>query len=196
MRTFDYRHVIAVTNRSLCGTGFIERLEMLAGLPLKAIVLREKDLSEDEYTELGKITLDIFRGSRTTVIFHTYINAALALGVGSIQLPLALLRETPRTAIQKFTAVGASAHSIMEAEEAQALGTSYVSAGHIFATECKKGLAPRGLDLITDIKSRINIPVYAIGGINFDNAETVLEKGCDGVCMMSAMMKGPLPEII
>ena len=36
-------------------------------------------------------------------------------------------------------------------------------------TDCKKGLAPRGLDFLKNVCDSVDIPVYAIGGINIDD---------------------------
>ena len=60
----------------------------------------------------------------------------------------------------------------------------------ICITECKKGLPPRGLDELREICNEINIPVYAIGGINKENYKSVLETGARGIAIMSTLMKG------
>ena len=52
--------------------------------------------------------------------------------------------------------------------EAERLGATYVTAGHIFTTDCKKGLPPRGLDFLKNVCDAVTIPVYGIGGIKFD----------------------------
>ena len=59
----------------------------------------------------------------------------------------------------------------------------------MFATECKKGLKPRGLEELKEICSKVNLPVYAIGGINKENYESVLEVGVSGIAIMSSLMK-------
>ena len=45
------------------------------------------------------------------------------------------------------------------------------------------------IDFLRDMCERANVPVYAIGGINADNAEMALNAGADGVCVMSAIMQ-------
>ena len=65
---------------------------------------------------------------------------------------------------------------------------SIVTAGHIFATDCNQYLLPRGLSFVKDVRANVQIPVFAIGGINENNLATVLAAGADGVCLMSAMM--------
>ena len=90
-----------------------------------------------------------------------------------------------------FAAIGASVHSVDEAQRAQALGATYLTAGHIFTTECKKGLPPRGLQFLQEVCQSVSIPVYAIGGITLDpqKIETVLSCGASRVCIMSGMMQ-------
>ena len=59
-----------------------------------------------------------------------------------------------------------SIHSLDEAKEVENLGASYVVAGHIFETDCKKGLEPRGLKFVEDLSFKLTIPIFAIGGID------------------------------
>ena len=78
-----------------------------------------------------------------------------------------------------------------DAKEAERLGVSYMTAGHIYVTDCKKGLAPRGLGFLKDVCSTVNVPVYAIGGIKFDEKqwEELKQNGASGGCIMSGMME-------
>jgi thiamine-phosphate pyrophosphorylase len=90
-----------------------------------------------------------------------------------------------------FSVVGVSVHSVLEAQEAISLGATYLTAGHIFSTDCKKGVPPRGLDFLREICSLSPVPVYAIGGIHLDSEQIrmVEECGAAGVCIMSGMMQ-------
>ena len=45
--------LICITNRKLCSNNFLDQIEMIASAHPKAIVLREKDLSEKEYEQLA-----------------------------------------------------------------------------------------------------------------------------------------------
>ncbi|MDK2599153.1 thiamine phosphate synthase [Bacillus stercoris] len=60
--------------------------------------------------------------------------------------------------------IGRSVHSLEEAVQAEKEDADYVLFGHVFETDCKKGLEGRGVSLLSDIKQRISIPVIAIGG--------------------------------
>lgn len=172
--------IISVTNRQLSGN-FMQRINELASLGVP-IILREKDLSESEYTELAKKALAI----TDNITLHTYINTARKLSHMKIHLPLRLLEERD---ISGFATVGASVHSVEEALKAQALGATYITAGHIFATDCKKGVPPRGLEFLKEVCKTVKIPVYAIGGITPENACEAVSAGAYGICVMSAFMQ-------
>ena len=158
--------IICVTNRKLCKEDFLTRIESIAAMHPKAVILREKDLTEAEYTQLAEKVMEICRRYGTQCILHTFINAAVKLGCDSIHLPLPVLRQASGEDKAKFRIIGCSCHSPEEAREAESLGAGYITAGHVFATDCKKGLPPRGLDFLRQVCSTVDVPVYAIGGIS------------------------------
>lgn len=183
MYTFSDK-MIAVTARGLCSRPLWEQAERIAAAGIKRIILREKDLSAKEYLSLAEKMKAVCDRNGVTLILHSFPDAARTLGVGRLHMPLSQLTEE---LCGEFTA-GASVHSEAEAAAAERMGAAYITAGHIFATDCKKGLEPRGLDFLRGVCSAVGIPVYAIGGIDGHNAASALEAGAAGVCIMSSAM--------
>jgi len=157
------------------------------GIKSVSIVLREKDLSEDDYKDLAVKVLKICKKNNTECILHTYYKVAKELNLKKIHLPLHVLKSNMNIC-KEFNEVGVSIHSVSEAIEAVNLGATYITAGHIFATDCKKDIAPRGLSFLLSVCSSVNIPVYAIGGISSTNAQKAIKAGADGICIMSGLM--------
>ena len=186
--------IICVTNRSLCGGDFLAQTEKVAAARPKAMILREKDLSPEEYTELAGRVLEICSRYGTKCILHNFTESALELGAEAIHLPLYKLLELPDSIRQRFSIIGASCHSVSDAVTAQNAGAAYITAGHVFATDCKKGLPPRGLDFLREVCSSVSIPVYAIGGITPDKMDIVRAAGAAGGCIMSGLMKCDDPQ--
>lgn len=85
--------------------------------------------------------------------------------------------------------IGTSIHSVDDAVFAESHGADYITAGHIFTTDCKKGLPGRGIDWLKSICHAVSIPVYAIGGISDANVSMLSDCNIAGYCMMSASMK-------
>ena len=181
--------LICITNRKLCSNNFLDQIEMIASAHPKAIVLREKDLSEKEYEQLARQVMQICQKHGTQCILHSFSNVAIALGAVAVHMPLPLLQKMIPQEKSHFQIIGASCHSLEEAKEAQDLGCTYITAGHIFLTDCKKGLPGRGLSFLEEICKAVRIPVYAIGGISSQNIESVRKTGAAGACIMSGFMR-------
>lgn len=181
--------ILCVTNRLLCEGEFFPRLEEMAKCSPAGIILREKDLSGEEYEAFAGKAARICRTYKVPCIFHSFVDTAIKMGADKIHLPLSVLRSLSCGQKQHFTVLGASCHSVEEALEAQALGCTYITAGHIFATDCKKGLAPRGIEFLHEICESVSLPVYAIGGIDGRNFAGVRRAGAKGACVMSGWMR-------
>lgn len=185
--------ILCVTNRALCRGDFLEQVDRIAAAGPAGIILREKDLEPNDYKELAKKVLAICRAYNVLCILHTYPQAALDLGCFALHMPLPLLAGMSQKERQDFSVLGASCHSAADVRLAQELGCTYVTAGHVFETQCKAGLAPRGLDFLRAACQTAQIPVYAIGGISPHNIAQVRAAGAAGACVMSGLMASPDP---
>lgn len=186
---------IAVTNRKLCDEDFLACIRRLAdGVYYDAILLREKDLTETEYLKLAKEVKSICDCAGKTIILHGFPSVAEELHARIFHLPLSVwmkMSAQERSRLREKTEkLGTSVHSNEQLHQALELGADYVCAGHIFETDCKKGVPPRGLSFLRDICAQSPVPVYAIGGIREENENKAIEQGAAGVCVMSGAMKG------
>lgn len=204
-----YKKRIAVSDRQLydsfhSGGNTESYIDFLAGIAAgeesclgqkqrpDILIVREKQLSESEYLDFFT---RLWEKSRTSecdhaiLIPHTYPAAAKQTGSGWLHLPLFLFQKYCESDMLSGLSVGTSVHSKEEAKLAQELGTAYVTAGHVFATDCKKGLEPRGLEFLKTVCDAVRIPVYAIGGIHEQQLPLIWKSGAAGACMMSEYMK-------
>lgn len=243
--------LICVTNRKLCKgyekygfDTFYDRISEIVNMKQDirpaSIILREKDLSEEEYREVAKRLKTICDRAGVVFCAHNYALVAEELGTPA-HFPLHVLEKlvrdkkisktNPRNSgmlneisngipdgrsngmpdeisngmpdgrsnnildrrseIYNLMRYGASCHSVEDALCAYKLGCDYVTAGHVYITDCKKGLAPRGIDFLKKICDSVPIPVYGIGGIDLesDKIDEVKQAGAKGACIMSGYMK-------
>ena len=181
--------VVAVTNRLLCHGEFLDQVQKIVNSGVYGIILREKDLGQEAYYQLAKKVQKICENTKTNCILHTHIEVARKLGISRIHMPLAEARKR-QWDFAGFEEVGMSIHSIEEANEAINLGATYLTAGHIYPTDCKKGVPARGLEFLKEVCDHVSIPVYAIGGMTLDKIPDVIEAGASGACIMSGFMNG------
>ena len=186
--------LVAVTNRHLVKSSLEKQLEKIfqASVRPQRLVLREKDLPEKEYLELYQQVAPLCRQYGVELLLHNFWQLALRLHA-PLQVPLSLLRLAELQARKaELPLLGTSVHSLAEAQEAVALGADYLVAGHIFPTSCKPGLPPRGLDFLREICSKVDLPVYAIGGLQLGRPrqlDQVRACGAKGAFFMSDYMQ-------
>lgn len=180
--------IICVTNRQLCRGDFLMRLHEIAAARPDAVMLREKDLPLADYLALSGQAQQICRNYGVPCIWHTYFNEETEF----LHLPLGLWQQYSLPPLQ---ALGVSCHSLAEAMRA-AGRCNYLTAGHIFATDCKQGLPGKGLDWLRLICNAVDVPVYAIGGITAANIKQVKAAGAGGVCLMSSFMTCAEPALL
>lgn len=180
--------ILCVTNRKLCREDFLTRVERIAACHPAGIILREKDMSPEEYETLAAAVMEICGRYDVKCILHSFSAIAMSLRAAAIHLPLHLLRELSQEQKAHFDVLGASCHSVDDALEAQAFGCTYITAGHVFETDCKKGLPGRGLEFLRNVCAAVDIPVYGIGGIYPHNIALVRSTGASGACLMSSLM--------
>lgn len=181
--------LICVTNRNLCKGEFLTQIQEIAREKPKAVILREKDMNEEAYRVLAEQVTDICKKQGTCCILHSFAEVARELQAEGVHMPLGILRSMTEQERRSWKYLGTSCHSLEEALEAERLGCTYLVAGHIFPTDCKKGVPARGLDFLKKICDHVTVPVYGIGGINPQNFASVKEAGACGGCVMSGLME-------
>ena len=195
-----------ISNRKLCENENLEkqiqkifsayeRKIILKNFDIVALTLREKDLNKNEYLKLIEKIYPICQKYKINLILHQNYDLNLddKYNIEGIHLSYSIFKSLNENIkaelIKKYKRIGVSVHSLNEAKEVESLGASYVVAGHIFETDCKKGLEPRGLKFIEDLSSTLSIPIFAIGGIDEKNSLSVINSGAFSICMMSTLMK-------
>jgi thiamine-phosphate pyrophosphorylase len=112
--------------------------------------------------------------------------AAEADGVhlGQTDLPLSAAR-----GILGFRAIiGCSSHSVEQAQRAADEGADYIGVGTVFPSKTKRRETIEGPGVVRHVVREVDVPAFAIGGINAENVEQVVVAGCCRVAVCSAVI--------
>ena len=84
--------------------------------------------------------------------------------------------------------IGASCYNSLElARNAAGEGANYVSFGAFYPTTTKQAKSRAEISTLLAWKKESDVPVSAIGGINFENMKPLVDAGADYICMVSAI---------
>jgi thiamine-phosphate pyrophosphorylase len=133
--------------------------------------------------------------SKAGVLFIVNDRCDLALAVdadgvhlGQGDLPLDLARKV----MGPDKLVGISTHNPDQVREATAGKPDYLGFGPIFKPGSKQDHDPVvGLEGLRAMRALTSLPVFAIGGIQIDQAGEVMRAGANGVAVISAILKAP-----
>lgn len=150
------------------------------------IQLRDKASSADALKRLAENLRAAVRSSGARLIVNGNVNVAAAVEADGAHLPERASIEEARARLGGTALIGYSAHSVDGVRRAEDAGADYAFLSPVFPTRSKPGAVPLGLKRFERAASQTALPVYALGGIQPDNARMCLEAGAFGVAAASA----------
>lgn len=153
------------------------------------IQLRDKNSCKKSILKEAKAMSKLISRKKTIFIINDYIDIAMIVNsdgvhIGQDDLPI----EEVRKLVGKDMIIGVSCHSLKQATEAEDKGADYVGIGPIYPTNTKPDYTPVGLDLLKQCSKKIQIPFFAIGGINLTNLKQVINAGAKRITVCSAII--------
>lgn len=182
-----------------------ERVHAAMHAGLDSVQVRGPEASARQVLEAAQRLLPCASGQGVVITINDRADVALALlptrratrgglivpvGVhlGARSLPVGLVRRH-----LPLPFVGVSIHTVDEGQAAARDGADYLTFGHVFPTASHPGEPPAGLERLREVVEAVDIPVFAIGGIDATNVRDVLATGASGVAVIAAILHAPDP---
>lgn len=167
-----------ITDRKPAGgfRGLLEIIRDQLHLGVDLIQIREKDLLPRELFEFTLTVIELRdrelrqRRQQTRILVNSRADIAAATGADGVHLPARAPAQTLPGLL-----VGRSCHTLLDIEHAHA---DFVTYGPVFETPGKG--APVGLDALK-AACKIGKPVYALGGVTWENADSCMHVGATGI---------------
>ncbi|MEE1868786.1 MULTISPECIES: thiamine phosphate synthase [Pseudomonas] len=174
------RGLYAITDSQLLAGKFLPYVE--AALEGGVTLLQYRDKSQDEARRLreAEALAELCARYKTHLIINDDAELAARLGVG-VHLGQTDGPLTPaRTLLGREAIIGSTCHAQLDlAEQAAREGASYVAFGRFFNSVTKPGVPAADSALLEQARTRLKLPICAIGGINLDNAAPLIAHGVD-----------------
>jgi len=186
-----------VTDRGMTqGRDLLWVLQQALDGGVKGIQLREKDLVGRELFFLAEAARKLTQRYHALLLINDRIDIALAVDADGVHLSTASIPiESARALLGRQQLLGASTHSLEEAQEAERNGADFVVFGPVYFTPSKASYgSPQGLAALKKVVEKLSLPIYAIGGIKPENIADTRRTGVRGVALISAVMSAADPE--
>jgi thiamine-phosphate pyrophosphorylase len=162
---------------------------------VKAVQLREKDLSGLELYRLAERLLPLVHRYGASLLVNDRLDLALVLPLDGVHLAQASLPPADaRTLLGAGRLIGVSCHTEAEALEAQQGGADFIVFGPLYQTPSKQMYGPPvGLEALRQLHRKVTLPIFGIGGIRLSRVAAVIASGAQGVAVVSAVMTADDP---
>jgi thiamine-phosphate pyrophosphorylase len=184
-----------VTDRQASPRPLIEVVDECLDAGLRAVQLREKDLSPRDLLSAAAALRASTREHQAWLIVNDRADVALAVGADGVQRTyLSLPTDALRRIAPPGFLIGASVHSLVQAREAVTQGADFVVFGPIYDTPSKRRYgAPQGLAELERVATASARPVVAVGGITPERVAEVRGAGAAGIAVISAILAAASP---
>ena len=191
---FEFPKIYPITDVRLSGISHAEQVKRLIDGGAEFIQLREKYLAPKDFYADAENALKIAREANVKIIINDRVDFAFTLKADGVHLGQDdLPPDNAREILGENALIGFSTHNINQAIEAIKYPVDYIAIGPVFATATKENAdAVVGLEGVKKVRNAIgNFPLIAIGGINFENFQTVLDSGADSIAIISGIVSDP-----
>ena len=149
---------------------------------------RDKNVDDDEFVKQGKILAKIAKYAGIPFIINDRVELVTEIGADGVHVGQDdMAVKNARDILGNDYIIGATAHNVREAVEAQRQGADYLGVGAAFGSETKSDAKPIDLKEYQAITSVVDIPVCAIGGIDSHNIERLAGSGVAGIAVISGI---------
>jgi thiamine-phosphate pyrophosphorylase len=157
--------------------------------------LRDKEASDDELLAAAESARERCRAAGALFVLNDRPDLAAACGadgvhVGQDDTPVARAREI----VGADAIVGLSTHSVKQAQAGCRSGADYIAVGPVHATPTKEGRPAIGVEPVRYAAAHIDIPWFAIGGIDTKTVDDVVRAGARRIVVVRALTDADDPE--
>ena len=157
--------------------------------------LREKTMSAQKIIELGKKIKLLCAEYNTTFIVNDRVDIAYVLEADGVHLGQDDMDvASARKILGSNAIIGVSTHAPEQAKKAVADGADYIGVGPVFTTPTKPTTKSVGLEYVNWVSKNIQLPYFAIGGINLENVDEVVKNGAKRIAVVRAIINAENPE--
>jgi len=194
--TIDFNLYLITDRRQAAGGDLVGAVRSALRGGVRAVQLREKDLTARELLPLARKLRQLTREFDARLLINDRIDVALAVEADGVHLGGGSLPTAEaRALLGPQRLIGVSTHHPAEISAAARDGADFATFGPVYLTPSKAAYgAPVGLVALGDACADAPLPVFALGGVTAERIPELLETGCRRAACIGAILTATHPE--
>ncbi len=194
--TIDFNLYLITNRRQVADRNLIGAVRAALCGGVRAVQLREKDLSARELFFLAHDLRQLTHEFDAKLLINDRIDVALAVAADGVHLGGGSLPVAEARAILGPTRlIGVSTHHAAEIADAARDGADFVTFGPVWFTPSKAAYGtPVGLEALRTVCTAAPLPVFALGGVTPLRIPELLQVGCRHAACIGAVLTASHPD--
>lgn len=177
--------VYAITQASRIGIeASLQQIEKALQHGLHLIQIREKEMDSEALLAFSEKVIALAHDRDTQVLINSDMVLSRQLNADGVHLTASQLMSLSERPDVNEGWCGASCHNSEELYQAEILGLDFVVLGPVLPTQSHPATAALGWQKFADLIRHYPLPVYALGGLGWDDLSISQELGAHGIAMM------------
>jgi 8-oxo-dGTP diphosphatase len=166
----------------------LNNLKRLLSQGVKLIQLRAKSLSAQAVMRLLKLATPLCQEKGVVLLVNSAVKNAAELNVDGLHLTardLLALKQRPSA----YLWVAASCHNQFELQHAVKIGINFVVLAPVLTTKTHPDVEPLGWAKFKQLANNVNLPIFALGGMQKKHKDIALVAGAQGIAGISTFLE-------
>jgi len=163
----------------------LPNLQKILSRGVKLIQLRLKNLPPAAVAEFIEQAYPLCQQQQAVLLMNSAVECSAEVdGIHLTSCDLMVLKTRPENS--KWLA--ASCHNLEQLQHAQNIGVDFVVLAPVLATQTHPGAESLGWEQFVDLVAKVNLPVYALGGMTESSLTTARQSGGQGIAAIRAFL--------
>lgn len=168
---------------------FLSKLENSLRLGIKLVQLRCKNIDEESFVAIAQQAKFICDKYKAILFLNTNPEIFKSIHADGLHLSSHMLHSVTERPVSLEKLLSVSCHSDADIRHAQNINADIILLSPVKETTSHPEVKGIGWEAFSDLISDVDIPVYALGGMNENNISTAIECGAQGVAAISSFWK-------
>jgi thiamine-phosphate diphosphorylase len=178
-----------IADRKICGKKDIQQVvaEAIDG-GAQMIQFRDKESDDHDFLKLARTLRNLCLNVNVPFIINDRVMIAKEIDADGVHVGEEDLSvKEARNILDSDKIIGKTARNFEQAKAAEDEGADYIGLGPVFYTDSKEIGMLIDVEVVGKVTTDLKIPVFAIGGINLNNLDQLLEAGGRRIAVISAV---------
>lgn len=188
MKNFKDKKIYLVTDHRLEFESLLKKVREALESGVSLVQYRDKDVSTKVMVERGRKLKALCDEFNSILLVNDRIDVALAIDADGVHVGQDDMdSKDARKILGLEKIIGISTKTLEESIKALESGADYLGCGAIYSTSTKD-TSVISIETLKEIRNKVKLPVYGIGGIKLDNITPDLKENVDGVAVITAIL--------